>query len=403
MARKSKGRLYRRGNSSTWFLEYFVNGKKIREALRDPETLEPVTDKTVAEKMRRAIIDPIRVQSQAAKMRALVARAEESDDRAKLVDVTTGDAWAMFEAAELADTGARTVNDYRSNWAKFEGFWSGGLRAFGEVDARRFAAELNAEKLSGGRFNKILNLCDRVFKCATDSTPFQVVKRRKVSSVGRREMTEQEITDVIEGAVDVHPDCGAELRVLLLIGIYTGLRLIDSVLLNNSEVDFNNQRLRVTPRKTRRKGKHLVIPLHPVLSHELAGCAPGPDGDMLPKLARKYRIDEPMVTRMVDSALTAQGITTRVNAGTARQRSVVGFHSLRHSFVTICAANGVPLPVVQELAGHGSPAIQRQYMHMGEKQTQAAIDSLPNFGLGSGRVADICFTRVVTAKKCNSA
>lgn len=400
MARKSKGRLYRRGTSETWYLEYFVNGKKMREALRDPETLDPITDKKVAEKMRKAIIEPLRVNDQAAKMRALVARAEQADDSAARVnDVMPAAAWEMFRAAELMDASESTAKDYRSNWAKFEGFWSRGLGEFDDMAARQFAASLNDEKLSAGRFNKILNLVDRVFECATDSRPLQVIKRRSAQAVGRRELSESEIFDVIEAAADSHPVCGPELRVMLLIGIYTGLRLVDAVMLNVKEVDFENDRLMVTPRKTRRKGKHLVIPLHAALRTELDKLVPDMvTGDMLPELARKYRLDPPMVTRLVTDVLELKGIDTKLDVGTARQRSIAGFHSLRHSFVTICAKNEVPLPVIQELAGHGSPAIQRQYMHVGQKQTTAAITALPDFGAEQpARKADVCFTRWVAA------
>ncbi|OGV57123.1 MAG: hypothetical protein A2X49_01515 [Lentisphaerae bacterium GWF2_52_8] len=61
----------------------------------------------------------------------------------------------------------------------------------------------------------------------------------------------------------------------------------------------------------------------------------------------------------------------------------MGFHSLRHSFVTMCAVSGVPLPVVQALCGHGSPAIQKAYIHVGAQQAQMAVNSMPDISSGA--------------------
>ena len=55
----------------------------------------------------------------------------------------------------------------------------------------------------------------------------------------------------------------------------------------------------------------------------------------------------------------------------------VGFHSLRHSFVPLCAANRVPQVAVMELVGHGSPAMNRLYSHAGDEQKIKAIAALP--------------------------
>ena len=73
---------------------------------------------------------------------------------------------------------------------------------------------------------------------------------------------------------------------------------------------------------------------------------------------------------------------------------LVGFHSLRHSFVSICAQAGVPLPVVQALCGHGSPAVQRHYIHLGQDTVQTAVNSLPAIN-GSAKAAFPAETRSI--------
>jgi integrase len=48
-------------------------------------------------------------------------------------------------------------------------------------------------------------------------------------------------------------------------------------------------------------------------------------------------------------------------------------HCLRHTFGTVMAGRGVPLPVLQELMGHAEIGTTRRYIHVGEDQKRAAI------------------------------
>jgi len=45
----------------------------------------------------------------------------------------------------------------------------------------------------------------------------------------------------------------------------------------------------------------------------------------------------------------------------------VGFHSLRHTYVSLHAERGTPQSVVQAIVGHGSPAMTAHYTHIGEE------------------------------------
>ena len=52
------------------------------------------------------------------------------------------------------------------------------------------------------------------------------------------------------------------------------------------------------------------------------------------------------------------GKPKEVHTGT-RAVVEVGFHSLRHTFVSLCRAAGAPLSVVEAIVGHASPAMTR--------------------------------------------
>ena len=56
----------------------------------------------------------------------------------------------------------------------------------------------------------------------------------------------------------------------------------------------------------------------------------------------------------------------------------VGFHSLRHSFVSLCRAANAPLSVVQSIVGHSAPALTNHYTHTGTDAARLAVDALPS-------------------------
>ncbi|NLX12514.1 MAG: tyrosine-type recombinase/integrase [Phycisphaerales bacterium] len=79
------------------------------------------------------------------------------------------------------------------------------------------------------------------------------------------------------------------------------------------------------------------------------------------------------------------GIVTSEPGGPHRRKVIVrkGFHSLRHSFVSLCAANRVPQVAIQELVGHGSPAMTALYSHADFEQKKDAINGLPAMAFDS--------------------
>lgn len=56
----------------------------------------------------------------------------------------------------------------------------------------------------------------------------------------------------------------------------------------------------------------------------------------------------------------------------------VGFHSLRHTYISLHAERGTSQAVIQANVGHGSPAMTAHYTHIGEdaaRQAATALDS----------------------------
>jgi hypothetical protein len=75
--------------------------------------------------------------------------------------------------------------------------------------------------------------------------------------------------------------------------------------------------------------------------------------------------------------LFAYGKERKVSTG---KRAVVevGFHSLRHTFVSLCREANAPLAVVEAIVGHSNPAMTRHYTHTSEAAAGAAVAALPD-------------------------
>lgn len=134
-----------------------------------------------------------------------------------------------------------------------------------------------------------------------------------------------------------------------------------------------------TPRKTKRYKTVISVPLHPWLKNELNNALQWQENEyVLPKVAEKYKSKPNGVKKDVMRVFRACGFKTNIQVEDRKQKTnIIGFHSLRHSFVSFCAKAGVPLPVVQAIVGHGNPAITRHYIHIGEESVKQAINALP--------------------------
>src|ERR1039457_7253593 len=122
--------------------------------------------------------------------------------------------------------------------------------------------------------------------------------------------------------------------------------------------------------------------IHPVLRDLLSETPVGQrTGYVLPEIATIYLRRDDMVTDMVQNHFKLCGISLyKPGTGMNGERAVVeaGFHSLRHTFVSMCREKNVPLAVVESIVGHSNPSMTRHYTHVGELAATNAVALLPN-------------------------
>lgn len=194
----------------------------------------------------------------------------------------------------------------------------------------------------------------------------------------RRELTVEELKRV----------CGyvtGEMRTLFAIGIYTGMRLGDCAQLDWSEVDLVRRRISLVPRKTRKKsGMEVVIPIHNVLFEVLQETPENKRrGAVMPECAREYREGTCFHVK-IKRIFKACGIKTDWSGEDGkRARCDVGFHSLRHTFVSMAANAGASLELVRKIVGHTSRAMTRHYFHEDESALRDTVAQLPDITGGA--------------------
>src|SRR5262249_51186630 len=217
----------------------------------------------------------------------------------------------------------------------------------------------------------------------------RMTSTKKSLGGGRRNLTMEELQKVLATAE-------GSIRHMIIIGLFTGLRLADVVNLRVENVEFNpfppNTGPRpgflvVKPKKTERVNKVVEVPLHSSVAALLWDLKQKQrEGFLFPEQQALHAEDPSRVTILIQALFEKCGIKTTEEVGEAHRRRAivrVGFHSLRHTFVTLCAKAGAPLHIVQKLVGHGNPMLTSdKYLHLDQGDKQAAIDSLPSFGLG---------------------
>ena len=220
-------------------------------------------------------------------------------------------------------------------------------------------------------------------------TKFRTMFSALADDAGLRKNVWQQVDKMTEGHISKRPFTKSqidsifklaegEMRTLCMIGLYTGLRLGDAVTLKWSEIDFENSAISRLPNKTKKLRKNVEIPLLGGLRDELLRVkALQKKGGtyVLPEMAEKYLAAPASLSLAVQAFFQKAGIETMVSRdGVTRKSTVYGFHSFRHSFVTLCAANGIPMNVVMELVGHRSVMVHEIYQHASNEQKIQAIN-----------------------------
>jgi len=250
-------------------------------------------------------------------------------------------------------------------------------------DLTEFRGDL-AKKLSPATVNFALKTARNVLKFAhqggfvttneAERVPLLKVRR----NTSRKPFTLDQLKKILAVADD-------EWRVMILVGLYTGLRLRDVATLTWDNVDLHTEQLTVATSKT---GRVVVHPMHPEVSRAMEAwpAGDGPSGPLFPSAyGAKSRSDYGgTLSNQFHRILVSAGLATSrphtsqgKGRGARRQPSIYSFHSLRHTATSLLKNAGVSDVVARDLIGHDSAAVSRYYTHIDDATKRAAVGKMP--------------------------
>ena len=372
MAREKGTGSLQREKSGRYTIRVGINGKRLSRSTR-------TTDKDTAERLLNRFLAPLGLGA----------------ERLPLAE-----AWHHYEISpNRRDIAKSTLQAKRNTWMEFARWIEHNHMEMTELAhvtpaaAAEYLAQFRSHH-SGNTYTNHACTLREVFRTLGEKSglaenPFDGVRLRPDDSISRRELTLDEVERLYTAATKRGP----EWKLLVMTGIYTGLRLGDCCRLKWEYVNLNRKIIQLVPAKTRShaQGRPVTIPIHPILEAELAPLAARRAefvraGDVVSPyvnvpIADTYNTARWRIDEVLAKIFKAANITMSVRSEGRRRKTVIAsFHSLRHTFVSFSANAGVPLPVVQSIVGHCSTAMTRHYYHESEEALRSAVEAIPALG-----------------------
>ena len=202
---------------------------------------------------------------------------------------------------------------------------------------------------------------------------------RESDAEERQPFTDDQLRDLLRVA-------DSEWRGMILLGGHTGMRLHDAANLTWHNVDLTGRMLtfrdeKTSGRKTRGK-RDTVIFLHDDLVTYLESLptSDDPQAPLFPSLFGKSSGSHGGLSNSFNRVMAKTGIRAPLGKeknGKGRRFRALGFHSLRHTFISKLANADVSPDVRKQITGHSSDEIHRRYVHLELGAQQRAIAKIP--------------------------
>lgn len=184
--------------------------------------------------------------------------------------------------------------------------------------------------------------------------PCREVKRLKITQVKDRILSQSEIALLLDRLQ------GKD-RLMVLVGLFTGLRLGGVSGLSWHDIDFNNG----VVTSSHKTGKLVTIPISDYLSKELLEWKESNSGDRVFEsrpITKDVVIEYSKYFSNLFKSLGIQDFT---------------FHNLRHTFASLLQGElNIGAVVVQGMTGHSSLSMLQKYTHTGLDNKKQAIQAL---------------------------
>jgi integrase len=186
---------------------------------------------------------------------------------------------------------------------------------------------------------------------------------------------------------DLHTLATPFWKFMIVAGFHSGQSLGDLITLSPSNVNFDEGMITISRRKT---GKRVAIPISDALRVCLTQKCPNKTREFFwPDEAARYLktgaspFSQEFFDLLASAGLVAarglKSVSTGKGRAAKRANAILGFHNLRHTFVTNLKVSGAVDSVARELAGHSSTDVSMIYTHLPAATLTDAIKQLPSF------------------------
>lgn len=387
--KKGTGTLYQNKGGAVWIAQWEMNGRRFRKSTG-------TADRKKAEKILAEIVSPFSSRKEEETIKALAARVESLHKQAG--HLSFDEAWTAF-AGRKSDRTIGSERDealYAGRWRKLAAWMKERHPEVTSLDlvddeiAKEFLSSI-FDTCTPKTYNQFRALFAQVWSvlkkpAGLEDNPWKSIPKKPVKkeTVPQRKLTADELESLNRY---LETECAPELRLFFLLGIYTGQRSNDCALLEWSDIDLPANRIRCKPHKSAHYGIKVRIPIHEHLARELEKTPPEKrKGYVLPTIADAFLTRQSTVSRWIRETFEGAGIETYAKkARNGRKVKEVGFHSLRHTFVSVCALGGIPLSIVREIVGHSNQKMTEEYAEVEDAQLDRVLGVLPTFDKDAAR------------------
>lgn len=238
-----------------------------------------------------------------------------------------------------------------------------------EADAAAYLAHLAWQGRSGQTRNNRLSMLHSAWQelrapARLSGNPWEAVPRVEPGTVRQRAFTLEQVRELFASARARPGRVHGFWPAAVALGFHTGLRFGDICTLEWRELDVDEHQIRLVPNKGWKYGKELVLPLPDEVVELLPERG---SGEVWPTAADAYRRAAGWLYDELRGLFRKAGIVTREGG-----KKVAGFHSLRHTYVTLLEDAGLDRETIRDLVGHGSPAMTAHYSHSHAAAKKAA-------------------------------
>ena len=403
-----------------FYLRSTVDGHRIEKLLLNDDR-EACTNRTDAEKAaKKQDLTLFRLDTQ----EKIVNKVAEIRQLKVVHQAKSADVWRLYlNSSSRPDTGTQVLEQQRTMFNRFaewmQEHYHSGVDGVTPAAASEYLHEVG-ERVSNRTFDGYAATLRLIYKVVYKQlgmaeNPFEGIRHRPLETVSRREFTEEQVHKIFDGfktgfyyeteveglgpggkrirekkRLEYKPLYKEEMEVLMKLCCFSGCDGQSGCLMKWENIDLNRNQINYIRYKTRKKtnGRLITLPIHYVLRRALLSAQAWRQPDnpyILPNVARRYQTNRYGVQKDAKKIIhCALGVETTTHDTEGSKRAlganVYSLHSFRHTFVSFCANAGVPLAVVSEIVGHGSPMMTKHYSHINDESKDKAISVLPNVG-----------------------